>query len=344
MNNFVYIPIKNNSKESAFKWSHIKSTHPLISKFENRAILTGSVSKVIVVDIDDITVWNEYLKTNKQPDTLHAKSPKGLHFYFKYTEQLSKCYVNIRTGIDIRSNGGYILCEPSKINNKEYKFANKETPIIDIPDELLSFLFLEQDEPVEKKEKKAKKEKPEAVTVSNEIYYIDDYDLESLLDKLPRKYCDDRLSWLAISDVLKGMDNYKAFEKFSMKSSKFNKIENDKIWSTLRGNLNINYIIHAVNKATKSKLQCIQPTIPYKDIEIIPCEQRTLTKEDLIDDRYLNIKKYIKKHTCLLVKSDTGTGKTTSTANYMKGLKDVRIISIVSRISLGEQQVKTFKV
>ena len=57
---------------------------------------------------------------------------------------------------------------------------NKETPIIDIPDELLSFLFLERDEPVEKKEKKAKKEKPEAVTVSNEIYYIDDHDLESL--------------------------------------------------------------------------------------------------------------------------------------------------------------------
>ena len=95
--------------------------------------------------------------------------------------------MNIRTGIDIRSNRGYILCEPSKINNKEYKFANKETPIIDIPDELLSFLFLERDEPVEKKEKKAKKEKPEAVTVSNEIYYIDDHDLENLLDKLPRK-------------------------------------------------------------------------------------------------------------------------------------------------------------
>ena len=74
MDNFVYIPIKNNSKESAFKWSHIKSTHPLISKFENRAILTGSVSKVIVVDIDDITVWNEYFQCKTSFSIFYMKT------------------------------------------------------------------------------------------------------------------------------------------------------------------------------------------------------------------------------------------------------------------------------
>ena len=54
MNNFIYIPIKNNSKESAIKWKHVKATHPLVPKFENRAILTGSLSNVIVVDIDNV--------------------------------------------------------------------------------------------------------------------------------------------------------------------------------------------------------------------------------------------------------------------------------------------------
>ena len=66
-------------------------------------------------------------------------------------------------------------------------------------------------------------------------------------------------------------------------------------------NLNINYIINIINTETKFKIKYIQPTISYNDIETIPCEQRVLTKEDLIDNRYLNIKKYIIKYTCLLV-------------------------------------------
>ena len=346
MNNFIYIPLVNNSKKPAKAFKHLTATHPEIAKFENRAILTGTKSDVIVVDIDKFDTWNEYIKDHGEPQTLKAKSPKGFHYYFKYTEKINSCKVGIRDGIDIRSNGGIIVCEPSKINDKVYKFVDKNAPIADIPEELFLFLYVGQDEPNPKKQKPAPKEKAEKskpVTPSNDIYYIDDNDLKSLLDKLPRKYCDNRLLWLSISDVLKGMDNYKAFENFSMKSSKYNKEGNDTAWDSLRGNLNINYIINIINTETKNKIKYIQPTISYKDIETIPCEQRVLTKEDLIDNRYLNIKKYIKKYTCLLVKSDTGTGKTTSTANYMKDLKKVRIISIVSRISLGEQQVKTFK-
>jgi co-chaperonin GroES (HSP10) len=34
----------------------------------------------------------------------------------------------------------------------------------------------------------AKKEKPEAVPVSNEIYYIDDYDLEDILFMVPYEH------------------------------------------------------------------------------------------------------------------------------------------------------------
>ncbi len=43
--------------------------------------------------------------------------------------------------------------------------------------------------------------------------YIDDNDLENLRDNIPQKYCDDRHLWLSVSDLLKGLDNYKAFEK-----------------------------------------------------------------------------------------------------------------------------------
>jgi len=201
MDNFVYIPIKSNSKESAFKWGHLKTTDKRISKFENCAIVTGSVSGVVVVDIDNVNVWNEYLKDHELPNTLYAKSPNGLHFYFKYTEKLNRNYVNLRKGegkkakgIDIRSNDGYILCEPSKIDGKAYKFVNKQTSNIDIPDELLMFLFLGQSQKVLKKDKEVEEESeeeseeetPNMYTKSKEIYYIDDSDLEHLLESLPK--------------------------------------------------------------------------------------------------------------------------------------------------------------
>ena len=79
------------------------------------------------------------------------------------------------------------------------------------------------------------------------------------------------------------------------------------------------------------------------EYEKIQQSKITLTKSNLIDDRYLNIKEYVKNYNTLLIKSDTGTGKTTSTAEYFATLSNIRIISIVSRKTLADQQVKTFR-
>ena len=73
MNSFVYIPINNNSKISAVPWKNVKSTHPRCAKYNNRAILTGQLSNIVVVDIDDLSVWAEYLKTNRTP-VFHLKA------------------------------------------------------------------------------------------------------------------------------------------------------------------------------------------------------------------------------------------------------------------------------
>ena len=48
------------------------------------------------------------------------------------------------------------------------------------------------------------------------------------------------------------------------------------------------------------------------------------------------------KEDCLIIKSDTGTGKTTAMKNYIKRTGN-RFISIVSRITLGEDQIRVFK-
>ena len=122
-----------------------------------------------------------------------------------------------------------------------------------IPDELLNFLLVEQ--PVEKEQEVKQNHNLPNQTSNNDIYYIDSYDLNNLLEQLPAEYYDDRHKWLSICDVFKNMNNYEVFESYSKKSAKYNKYENLKIWNSLRGNLNINFIINVINKtiSTKSK-------------------------------------------------------------------------------------------
>ena len=221
-----------------------------------------------------------------------------------------------------------------------------------MPNELIEWLFMGKTPKPEQEEKVSTKQE-EKVEVqedeSNDIYYIDEYDLNDLLDKLPSEYYEDYSKWLKVSSVLKGMKRYEAFDKFSKKSSKYDKEKNDIIYNSLnyKNYMNINCIISILNKDIKfksKKYKYIQPTMKYIDIDNdkIKCNKKTLNNSDLINERYLNIKNYIESYDCMIVKSDTGTGKTTSTAKYFNSLKNLRIISIVSRVSLGEQQVKTF--
>ena len=53
------------------------------------------------------------------------------------------------------------------------------------------------------------------------------------------------------------------------------------------------------------------------------------------------------KYDTILIKSTTGTGKTTSTAKYskkyMEANPDIKILSLVNLIKLNEQQLTTFK-
>ena len=83
----------------------------------------------------------------------------------------------------------------------------------------------------------------------------------------------------------------------------------------------------------------------------------TMSKTKDIDNKFLftaggvdaNMFSYedFVNHDTIIIKSCTGTGKTTATANHYKRLtetsKDLRFLSIVDKISLSEEHVKAFK-
>ena len=84
-------------------------------KYNGIALLTGKINNLIVIDIDNITHWNDLLKENNQlePETVKVISGSGgIHLYFCYDEELENvkskdhCF-NKHYDIDIKTNGGF---------------------------------------------------------------------------------------------------------------------------------------------------------------------------------------------------------------------------------------------
>lgn len=98
-------------------------------------IITGAISNLSVVDVD-----TKHGGTTKGlPPTLVAKTQSGgWHYYYRYLPGLPN-KAGIRQGIDIRSDGGYVVAPPSQGKEGNYSWAVIEEPqpfpadVLDVP-------------------------------------------------------------------------------------------------------------------------------------------------------------------------------------------------------------------
>ena len=85
----------------------------------NIGIATGQVSGIFVVDIDGIDAELELRKLESEhgstlPATIEAITPRGRHAYFAMPNMpVRNSAGKIAPGIDVRGDGGYVLCPPS---------------------------------------------------------------------------------------------------------------------------------------------------------------------------------------------------------------------------------------
>ncbi len=100
--------------------------HPLA----NIGMPTGSVSGLVVVDIDERHGGSESLKALEQrigtlPSTLTSRTGAGFHCFFKYPGFTVKNGVAVLgPGIDIRGDGGYVVVPPSlHANGRRYEWT-----------------------------------------------------------------------------------------------------------------------------------------------------------------------------------------------------------------------------
>ena len=154
---FSIILLKENKKIPIFSGWQENATNDkeeikqLIEQYPNAniGVITGKKSNIIALDFD--------VKNNQQGlesfkrlkhlfeerlDTLKNLTPSGgFHLIFKYpsNNQIGN-KIGVLGGLDIRGDGGLIAVQPSIINKKCYNWENKDTPILELPDELAAII------------------------------------------------------------------------------------------------------------------------------------------------------------------------------------------------------------
>lgn len=104
----------------------------------NLAIVTGKISNLTVVDIEDGGLI-DYL-----PETLTVKTGGGgYHFYFRYSDKFKNA-VRIKELTDIRNDSGYVIAPPSiHSSGKKYEYSSRKK-IAQFPDHLFLTQIIKQ--------------------------------------------------------------------------------------------------------------------------------------------------------------------------------------------------------
>ena len=128
-------------------------------------------------------------------------------------------------------------------------------------------------------------------------------------------------------------ETYKIFDTYSKKNKKkYDKQKNLNIWNNNKGGIDINYLIKRVNYEQNKNISLIEKykrlddTLNLKGYETLTINKNYMEYDETIFNKYETV----------LIKSTTGTGKTTSTAKYskkyMEANPDIKILSLVNLI------------
>jgi putative DNA primase/helicase len=120
----------------------------------NVGIATGPLSGLLVLDLDEKDARSGFasLATLEQdygtmPCTLACLTGTGRHLYFRYPGfAIGNRVGSIGAGLDVRSEGGYVVAPPSlHANGKRYRWVNPDAAIAELPPWFLNLLRTDPD-------------------------------------------------------------------------------------------------------------------------------------------------------------------------------------------------------
>ena len=155
--------------------------------------------------------------------------------------------------------------------------------------------------------------------------------------------------WLKVLTVYKRHDKYDIFSKWSAKSENYSEYRNRYFYDRITSYIDINFLINELRRH-KVDIKYIER---YKYVDHITTDLTGLKKIEF-NNRYVynttasDTLDYdiFDKYKTLIIKSCTGTGKTTAVAKHFAKLKshnpELKLISITNKITLADQHIATF--
>ena len=351
INNLKTLKVHSNTKCAVHKWKDgIGCSTGKPKDHKNYGILTGKINNIIVIDCDFYKVQKDEYKIleilndykNNILNTYTVKTPRGgLHYYFIYDDALITTS-NDKYNIDVRSDGAYIIGEGSSIDGKYYEVVHDVKPA-KINDDVKKWLMCNLYTAEKKREILNKNKNKKTKTPDNNINYECSYnltneDLKNIINDLGDEYWTmENSGFLKFTTFCKYFNIFDLWDTINKSKPNYNYNKNvTQFWETCNiNNNNIYSIIDNVLYDAGNKTNVYIAYSKYRPtpINIIKAD-KTITQEYLSLDLINESKSY-------MIKSDTGTGKTTLFKEYIK-MENKNFISIVSRVSLANEQYRIF--
>ena len=128
-------------------WHNItKENYKMFNKYENWALITGKMSDLTVIDIDNQDTYEKLIeKCPVLKECRTIKTYKGYHIYCSYNEKLntSSNVCDHYVGIDIRNDGGIVFCPPTKyqlLDGTTTGYTDLGGKILPVPDIIMNNL------------------------------------------------------------------------------------------------------------------------------------------------------------------------------------------------------------
>jgi len=142
-NGYSLIPVSN-EKISYIRWrkyqrqrANIEDIFDWYDKFSNVniGIVTGEISKLAVIDVDDINLLPELEELLPEiKETTRVRTRRGYHYYFSLNGDYVKSTNNLfGKRLELRSNGKYVVAPPSIIKNHQYVYEIPLSEMLPIP-------------------------------------------------------------------------------------------------------------------------------------------------------------------------------------------------------------------
>src|ERR1700687_3360712 len=129
-NGWSVIPVQAGGKVPLIVWTPYQQRIASVEEIENwfkqwpncnLGVVTGKVSNVVVIDLDGQEGISQAMKLGLATPLI-SFTGKGKHLYFKWIENV-KNSVRIAPGIDVRSDNGFVVVQPSlSANGKRYRW------------------------------------------------------------------------------------------------------------------------------------------------------------------------------------------------------------------------------